>query len=220
MAIAANSSIISPVSVALTQKLKAIGVSRLKISPHTTKRQRKSVADHTSLQHKDDEDLIKRCKTAWQTLKDALCNDRTLECPGFGRPFIPYKDGSKEKGYGVAVHQIGEDNVERSIMYLSRHLSKAAMSSWPTELETGAAVWALEKLPHYIDHGLITIYTNYVYTSKTFRILDLLKVSVHLGVPTSVSSSQSTLLLPKSSIYQAHSMLTLTPCPACPGRAY
>ena len=43
-------------------------------------------------------------KYAWETLKQSLCNAPTLAFPDFHKPFLLYTDGSKEMGFGAALH--------------------------------------------------------------------------------------------------------------------
>jgi hypothetical protein len=77
------------------------------------------------------------------------CVAPTLAYPDFNRSFILYTDGSHERGFGVALHQLDADGIERPILYLSKALTPAEWNYWPTELETGALVWALQKLPQF-----------------------------------------------------------------------
>ena len=98
---------------------------------------------------------------AWETLKDRLCSAPTLAFPDFHQPFILYTDGSKEKGFGAALHQIDKEGMERPILFLSRDLSNAETRYWATELEAGALVWALTKLPQYFDDGPFTVVTDH-----------------------------------------------------------
>jgi len=65
----------------------------------------------------------------------------------FDKAFILYTDGSKQMGFGVALHQMGPDGVERPIPFLSICLTTAEINYWPSELETAALIWALQKLP-------------------------------------------------------------------------
>lgn len=101
------------------------------------------------------------CVKAWEELKEKLCTAPTLAYPDFSKPFILYVDGSKEKGYGAALHQVGADGVERPVLYISRDLSDAETRYWATELEAGALVWALTKLPQYFDDGNFTVVTDH-----------------------------------------------------------
>jgi hypothetical protein len=98
---------------------------------------------------------------AWEKLKESLCNAPTLAFPDFTRPFILYTDGSKEMGFGAALHQTGADGVERPVLFISRALQGAEERYWATELETGALVWALTKLSQYFDSGEFTVHTDH-----------------------------------------------------------
>jgi hypothetical protein len=91
--------------------------------------------------------LLKECEEAWETLKNRLCDAPQLAYPDFEKDFILYVDGSKEMGIGIALHQIGEDEIKRLVLYLSRDLNTAEKHYWPIELKTRALVWALQKLP-------------------------------------------------------------------------
>ena len=61
----------------------------------------------------------------------------------------------------MALHQVGKDGVERSILFLSRSLTSAEESYWSTELEAAALVWALTKLPQYFDSGPFIVVTDH-----------------------------------------------------------
>ena len=52
------------------------------------------------------------CKAVWDELKKLLCNAPTLAFPDFLKDFIIYVDGSKECGYGVALHQKDNEEIE------------------------------------------------------------------------------------------------------------
>jgi hypothetical protein len=103
----------------------------------------------------------KVCVDAWEELKKQLCNATTRDFPDFFKPFILYVDGSKEGGFGVPIHQIGSDGVERPILFLPRSLTGAETRYWATELETAALVWALTKLPQYFEDGPFTVVTDH-----------------------------------------------------------
>ncbi len=61
----------------------------------------------------------------------------------------------------VALHQVGLDGVERPVLFLSRDLTDAETRYWATELEAGALVWALTKLPQFFDDGDFTVITDH-----------------------------------------------------------
>lgn len=103
----------------------------------------------------------KACLDPWQAVKDAICSASVLAFPDYTKPFISYVDGSKEQGFGAALHQVRTDGVERPVLFISRELKKAEQSYWLTELEAGALVWALHKLQHYLDSNDFIIYTDH-----------------------------------------------------------
>jgi len=69
--------------------------------------------------------LLEDAKEAWKKLQDRLCEHPQLAFPNFDKDFILYVDGSKEMGFGVALHQIGDDSIERPVLFLSRDLTSA-----------------------------------------------------------------------------------------------
>ena len=109
------------------------------------------------------------CQAAWDKLKERLCNAPTLAFPDFAKGFILYCDGSKERGYGAALHQIGPDQIERPILFLSKQLSAPERNYWATELEVGALVWALKKLQAYVDGNDLTVYTDHAAIQGIFQ---------------------------------------------------
>ncbi|CAI6100622.1 unnamed protein product [Clonostachys chloroleuca] len=113
--------------------------------------------------------LWKEACRAWEELKDKLVNAVELAFPDFSKPFELHVDGSKERGFGAALHQRQDDNVLRPILFLSKTLSDAEMNYWATELETGALIWALQKLTHYLDHAQIDVVTDHTAIRDTFN---------------------------------------------------
>ena len=85
-------------------------------------------------------ELSEEGRSAWDTLKDRLCNAPTLNFPDFEKDFILYCDGSKERGFGAALHQIDPDGVERPILFLSKSLLPHEKNYWATEREVAALV--------------------------------------------------------------------------------
>ena len=147
---------------AISRPLQELKAKMLKASP-TGKSSRKSFTKRSRL---DDQMWITKqmkadAHNAWDSIKLILCDAPTLAFPNFLKPFILYVDGSKERGFGAALHQMGEDGVERPILYISKDLSPAEKNYWPTELETGALVWALQKLPQYLDHSNMVVFTDH-----------------------------------------------------------
>ena len=89
--------------------------------------------------------------------------------PDFLKDFIIYVDGSKERGYGVALHQKDNEGIERPVLFLSKALNAAEKNYWATELEVGALVWALGKLQQYVDAGNLTVYTDHEALKAVFK---------------------------------------------------
>ena len=118
------------------------------------------------------DELWNDCKKAFEEVKAKLCSAPTLAFPDFNNPFILYTDGSKQRGYGAALHQLDSEGVERPILFLSKSLSAAEKNYWPTELETGALVWALQKLPQYLDGTEFTVITDHQAIVDSFKGLD------------------------------------------------
>ncbi|RMZ85683.1 hypothetical protein DV736_g6568, partial [Chaetothyriales sp. CBS 134916] len=114
---------------------------------------------------------IEKGREAFEALKKTLCAAPVLVYPDFTRPFIFYVDGSKERGYGCAVHQldVADPPKERPILFLSKALTEAEKRYWPTELETGALVWALQKLPQYTDQEKLTIWCDHEAILASFK---------------------------------------------------
>ena len=71
-----------------------------------------------------------------------------------------YVDGSYEWGFGVAVHQVGDDGIEQLVLFLSKALTPVEKNYRATELECTALVWMLMKLPQYMD-GQFKVITDH-----------------------------------------------------------
>jgi hypothetical protein len=82
-----------------------------------------SLQDDTSTQNEER-------KRVFEELKDKLCTAPTLAFPDFEPPFILYVDGSKERGFGAAIHQLGTDDIERPISTQDLRISEALLIAW------------------------------------------------------------------------------------------
>jgi len=120
---------------------------------------------------------------SFQQLKDALSSERFLIHDDPSVPLMMSIDASYEYGFGVAVYQVPRSTMEefemtveqiqkgeydrrrdRVLMFLSKELTPAKGSYWPTELETSALVFAVKKTRHLVeanDYPTI-IYTDHV----------------------------------------------------------
>ena len=106
-------------------------------------------------------DVIEKCRQTWEKFKTALCIAFTLIYFDFFKSFILYVDDSKKKEFETAIHQVNKEDVERSILFLSRDLSDAKTRYWATELKIDALIWALIKLFQYFDDENFTVITNH-----------------------------------------------------------
>jgi hypothetical protein len=148
--------IVEPLEALKTRLLRGAPIKGKKRANHCSK---------TQIELDDD------CKDAWDALKHALASAPTRRLPDFSQPFRLYVDGSKQFGFGVALHQLDEEGKERPVLFLSRRLSAAERNFWPTELEVGAVVWAISKLRHYLDGNEFTLYTDHSAIKGLFQSL-------------------------------------------------
>ncbi|RMZ86659.1 hypothetical protein DV736_g6115, partial [Chaetothyriales sp. CBS 134916] len=155
---------------AIVEPLQVLKTKGLKPAPKAGKPRERYTAAATLEGYATPEE-IKKAREAFETLKKALSDAPVLAYPDFVRPFIFYVDGSKERGYGCAVHQLDTSDPpkERPVLFLSKALTAVEKQYWPTELETGALVWALEKLPQYTDQEKLTIYCDHEAILASFK---------------------------------------------------
>ena len=100
------------------------------------------------------------CEKAFQKLKE-LCSDTPcLAYPDYERSFKLYTDAS-ESGLGVVLAQIKEDDVECSIAYVSRTLSKSECNYDAHKLEFLALKWAItDRFHEYLYGGSFDVFTD------------------------------------------------------------
>ena len=125
-------------------------------------------ASQTLLKDQLGEQQLKACEREFEAIKELLCTAPILAFPDFARPFVLHVDGSKERGFGAALYQRDEEGHERPILYISKRLIEAEKKYHPTELETGALVWALTKLPQYTDGNTITVHVDHQAIKQSF----------------------------------------------------
>ena len=106
-------------------------------------------------------EILENCWEAWDKLKRQLCLAPTLAFLDFSREFVLYVDGSKQRGFGAALHQAGADGVEQPVLFLSKVLLKHEQNYWLMELKVAVLVWSLHKLQQYLDLGHIVVYTDH-----------------------------------------------------------
>src|SRR5699024_8499583 len=88
-------------------------------------------------------------ETAFNRLKDALCESIVQVYPDFSRPFIVDADAS-EVGMGAVLSQCDDTGAERVVMIESRKFVPAESKWHIREKEALAIVWALQKFRPYI----------------------------------------------------------------------
>jgi hypothetical protein len=120
---------------------------------------------------------------SFKQLKDTLSSEQFLIHDDPHVPLMISIDASYEYGFGVAVYQVPKVTIvefgmsvkevqkgeydrrrDRVVMFLSKELTPAETTYWPTELETSALVFAVKKARHLIeanDYPTI-IYTDHV----------------------------------------------------------
>lgn len=106
-------------------------------------------------------------KKSFQLVKDVITSRQTMAHMKYDQPFYFYIDASREMGYGIAVYQ--EDTTlqkegrmaQRPVMFLSRELKQAEKTYWPTELEAGGLIWAIQKLKHIVEGSKVIVYTDH-----------------------------------------------------------
>lgn len=79
-------------------------------------------------------------------LKEALANATYLSHAVDGQVTSRLYVDACRIGFGAALHVVPEGAKERPVTFISRSLKPAERRYWPTELEMGALVWALQSL--------------------------------------------------------------------------
>ena len=97
---------------------------------------------------------------AFDALKIALSNAPVLIYPDYSKPFLLYVDACR-KGIAAGLYQVGPDEKEHPVLFISRTLRHAEKNYAATELECLAVVWALKKLAHYVDGSQLTLITDH-----------------------------------------------------------
>uniref|UniRef100_A0ABD2XAL0 Reverse transcriptase RNase H-like domain-containing protein n=1 Tax=Trichogramma kaykai TaxID=54128 RepID=A0ABD2XAL0_9HYME len=114
----------------------------------------------TTLLQKDTDFIwSENCDTAFQTLKNALCNAPLLIYPDFSKPFIITTDAS---GYAIGgILSQGEPKNEHPVAYTSRMLRGPELNYDTYEKEALAIVHAVEQFRPYIYGHPFIIYTDH-----------------------------------------------------------
>lgn len=101
-----------------------------------------------------------QCQQAFTTLIDRIRSAPILASPDFTKPFILTTDASTI-GLGAVLSQIGQDQKEHPIAFISRRISDAESRYGATKLELLAVKWAVEHFHHYLSGQHFTIVTDH-----------------------------------------------------------
>jgi hypothetical protein len=83
---------------------------------------------------------FKKCEAIFENFKLKFCNILTFAYLDFIKIFILYVNRSKKREYGTALYQINNDNIVKSILFISKIFSGAEKRCWLTELEITAPI--------------------------------------------------------------------------------
>ncbi|MBW0554178.1 hypothetical protein O181_093893 [Austropuccinia psidii MF-1] len=108
-------------------------------------------------------EITKERRDSYESIKHELTNAPVLILPDFELPFKLYIDAACSQGLGAALHQrqivYGEPR-EGVICYISRQLKDSKARYGATQTEFLFLVWALEKLPYYLEGEVFEVYTD------------------------------------------------------------
>ena len=100
------------------------------------------------------------CEEAFHRLKETLCIPPVLTSPDFNRPLIIQTDAS-ERDIGVVLSQLGGDQQEHPVIFLSRKLLPREQNYATVEKECLAIVWAIQSLQVYLYDQEFTIQSEH-----------------------------------------------------------
>eukprot|EP00795_Rhopilema_esculentum_P006818 gene6818-12410_t len=100
------------------------------------------------------------CENAFRRLKKALCSSPVLRSPDYSKEFLLQTDAS-DRGLGAVLSQIGDDNEEHPVMYLSRKLLDRERRYAVVEKECLAIIWAIQQLRVYLYGRKFSIQTDH-----------------------------------------------------------
>ena len=97
---------------------------------------------------------------AFDTLQELLSRPTTLVHFDSKQDLHIDMDASKEFGFGACIYHLVGGKV-RPILFLSRLLTSAERSYWPTELEVAALVWVLKKIRYMAESTTTHVLTDH-----------------------------------------------------------
>ena len=114
--------------------------------------------------------LVDAIEKTWNLLKNHFTKISILAYSDFSKLFILYMNKSKKYDFKIAVHQIKLNDIEHSVLFLSKCLKEAKKTYWLTELKYAALVWALIKLSHFFDSDNFIVITNHAALLSALQI--------------------------------------------------
>ena len=109
------------------------------------------------------------CVKVWNTFKKKFCTTYILTYSNFFKSFILYVDDNNKKTYDAILHQIDNDDVKRSILFIFRDLSNVEIRYWITKLKVEALIWVLIKLFQYFDDDTFIVITDHTALKETLQ---------------------------------------------------
>ena len=121
---------------------------------------------------------------AFDTLQELLSRPTTLVHFDSKRHLYIDMDASKEFGFGACVYHLIDGKV-KPILFLSRLLTEAERSYWPTELEVAGLVWVLKKVRYIAESTTTHVLTDHsatveIATQKTLNTSAAWKMNLRL----------------------------------------
>ncbi|MBW0539396.1 hypothetical protein O181_079111 [Austropuccinia psidii MF-1] len=107
--------------------------------------------------------ITKERRDAYERIKYELTTAPVLILADFELPFKLYIDAACTQGLGAALHQrqiVDGEPREGVICYISRKLKYSEARYGATQTECLCLVWALEKIPYYLEGAVFEVYTD------------------------------------------------------------
>lgn len=101
-----------------------------------------------------------KCIGEFENIRKIIGSYPILAHPDNSRPFILHTDASNE-GLGATLSQIGKDDLEHPVSFISRSLNPCEKNYSVTEKELLAATWAMKKYKYLLFGQRFDLYTDH-----------------------------------------------------------
>ena len=101
-----------------------------------------------------------KCEESFQKIKSMLISSPLLIPPDLYKEFFLWVDAC-EDGFGAILEQVGNDNLQHPVAYVSRATNDAEKKYPPTKLEMAAIVFVLNHFEVYLLGHKITVFTDH-----------------------------------------------------------